>query len=156
MEFYKLTDKKRMGTLVKITEEETKGYKYENGKIFTYPVSMVPYFMSETEVYGEYEELTEEEFELELLKNLRNSAQKTHIIKIDEKIINHFMKKETLQKLFPLESFLTFIDIKPLSWTEVLNTTSSYDSIQNEKFKIHKNNVCFNGCIFKCIELSKT
>ena len=86
MEFYKLTDKKRMGTLVKITEEETKGYKYENGKIFTYPVSMVPYFMSETEVYGEYKELTEEEFELELLKNLRNSAQKTHIIKIDEKI----------------------------------------------------------------------
>lgn len=72
MEFYKLTDKKRMGTLVKITEEETKGYKYENGKIFTYPVSMVPYFMSETEVYGEYEELTEEEFELELLKIKRN------------------------------------------------------------------------------------
>jgi hypothetical protein len=24
--------------------------------------------------------------------------------------------------------------------------------IQNEKFKIHKNNVCFNGCIFKCID----
>ena len=45
-------------------------------------------------------------------------------------------KKETLQKLFPLESFLTFIDIKPLSWTEVLNTTSSYDSIQNEKFNL--------------------
>lgn len=68
MEFYKLTDKKRMGTLVKITETETMGYKYENGEIYTWPVSMVPYFMPDTEVYDEYEELTKEEFELELLK----------------------------------------------------------------------------------------
>ena len=68
MEFYKLTDPRRNGTLVKITEEETKGYIYKDGELFSWPVSMVPYFMSETEVYGEYEELTEEEFELELLK----------------------------------------------------------------------------------------
>ena len=36
MEFYKLTDKKRMGTLVKITEEETKvanGIMYKTGRV---------------------------------------------------------------------------------------------------------------------------
>lgn len=26
--------------------------------------------------------------------------------------------------------------------------------IQDEKFKIHKNNICFDGCIFKCIDYS--
>lgn len=44
-------------------------------------------------------------------------------------------KKETLQKLFPLESFKSFKTLPPLSWSEVLKSKSKY--IQNPKFNLN-------------------
>lgn len=45
-------------------------------------------------------------------------------------------KKETLQKLFPLEAFLTFENLAPLSWEEVFERTTKYEEIKNIKFNL--------------------
>lgn len=83
MKYLKLTDKVNNGKLVFLNEKENaynvielKKSKYE----FKY-ISLVPYYLNETDLYEQYEELTEEEFYLELAKQLAKGYHKGQVDK---------------------------------------------------------------------------
>ena len=72
MRFLKLTDKKNNGQLFFLNEEDYE-YNVIEIKNIDYKlkyISLVPYFLENTELYDEYVELTEEEYFLELAKQL--------------------------------------------------------------------------------------
>lgn len=83
MKYLKLTDKLNNGKLVFLNEKENaynvieiKKAKYELKYI-----SLVPYYLDDTDVYEQYEELNEEEFYLELAKQLAHAYHKGQVDK---------------------------------------------------------------------------
>ena len=89
MKYLKLTDKVNNGKLVFLNEKENaynvielKKAKYELKYI-----SLVPYYLNETDLYEQYEELTEEEFYLELAKQL---AKVYHKGQVDKAGVDYF------------------------------------------------------------------
>ena len=83
MKYLKLTDKLNNGKLVFLNEKENaynviefKKAKYE----FKY-ISLVPYYLDDTDLYEQYEELNEEEFYLELAKQLAKAYHKGQVDK---------------------------------------------------------------------------
>lgn len=89
MKYLKLTDKVNNGKLVFLNEKENaynvielKKAKYELKYI-----SLVPYYLNETDLYEQYEELTEAEFYLELAKQL---AKVYHKGQVDKAGVDYF------------------------------------------------------------------
>ena len=89
MRFLKLTDKKHNGQLVFLNEEENEYNVIEikNKEYSLKYISLVPYFLEDTEVYDEYEELTEDEFFLELARQL---AKEYHKGQVDKAGVDYF------------------------------------------------------------------
>lgn len=89
MRYLKLTDKKNNGQLVFLDEEENE-YNVIEIKKKEYRlkyISLVPYFLEDTELYDEYVELTEDEFFLELAKQL---AKEYHKGQVDKAGVDYF------------------------------------------------------------------
>lgn len=89
MKYLKLTDKVNNGKLVFLNKKENaynvielKKAKYELKYI-----SLVPYYLNETDLYEQYEELTESEFYLELAKQL---AKVYHKGQVDKAGVDYF------------------------------------------------------------------
>lgn len=89
MRYLKLTDKKNNGQLVFLNEEENEYNVIEikNKEYKLKYISLVPYFLEDTEVYDEYVELTEEEYFLELAKQL---AKEYHKGQVDKAGVDYF------------------------------------------------------------------
>lgn len=89
MRYLKLTDKKNNGQLVFLDEEENEYNVIEikNKKYELKYISLVPYYLENTELYDEYEELTEDEFFLELAKQL---AKEYHKGQVDKAGVDYF------------------------------------------------------------------
>ena len=89
MRFLKLTDKKNNGQLVFLNEEENEYNVIEikNKEYKLKYISIVPYFLENTELYDEYVELTEEEYFLELAKQL---AKEYHKGQVDKAGVDYF------------------------------------------------------------------
>ena len=89
MRYLKLTDKKHNGQLVFLAEEENEYNVIEikNKKYELKYISLVPYYLEDTEVYDEYEELTEDEFFLELARQL---AKEYHKGQVDKAGVDYF------------------------------------------------------------------
>lgn len=89
MRYLKLTDKKHNGQLVFLNEEENEYNVIEikNKEYSLKYISLVPYFLEDTEVYDEYEELTEDEFFLELARQL---AKEYHKGQVDKAGVDYF------------------------------------------------------------------
>lgn len=89
MRYLKLTDKKNNGQLVFLNEEENEYNVIEikNKEYKLKYISLVPYFLEDTEVYDEYEELTEDEFFLELARQL---AKEYHKGQVDKAGVDYF------------------------------------------------------------------
>lgn len=89
MRFLKLTDKKNNGQLVFLNEEENEYNVIEikNKEYKLKYISLVPYFLENTELYDEYVELTEEEYFLELAKQL---SKEYHRGQIDKAGVDYF------------------------------------------------------------------
>lgn len=89
MRYLKLTDKKHNGQLAFLDEEENEYNVIEikNKEYKLKYISLVPYFLEDTELYDEYEELLEEEFFLELAKQL---AKEYHKGQVDKAGVDYF------------------------------------------------------------------
>ena len=89
MRYLKLTDKKNNGQLVFLNEEENEYNVIEikNKEYKLKYISLVPYFLEDTELYDEYVELTEEEYFLELAKQL---AKEYHKGQVDKAGVDYF------------------------------------------------------------------
>ena len=89
MRYLKLTDKKHNGQLVFLDEEENEYNVIEikNKEYKLKYISLVPYFLEDTELYDEYVELTEEEYFLELAKQL---AKEYHKGQVDKAGVDYF------------------------------------------------------------------
>ena len=89
MRYLKLTDKKNNGQLVFLNEEENEYNVIEikNKEYKLKYISLVPYFLEDTELYDEYVELTEEEYFLELARQL---AKEYHKGQVDKAGIDYF------------------------------------------------------------------
>ena len=89
MRFLKLTDKKNNGQLVFLNEEENEYNLIEikNKEYKLKYISLVPYFLENTELYDEYVELTEDEYFLELAKQL---AKEYHKGQVDKAGVDYF------------------------------------------------------------------
>ena len=89
MRYLKLTDKKNNGQLVFLNEEENEYNVIEikNKEYKLKYISLVPYYLENTELYDGYEELTEEEFFLELARQL---AKEYHKGQVDKAGVDYF------------------------------------------------------------------
>ena len=89
MRYLKLTDKKNNGQLVFLNEEENEYniIEVKNKKYDLKYISLVPYYLEYTELYDKYEELTEEEFFLELAKQL---SKEYHRKQVDKAGVDYF------------------------------------------------------------------
>ena len=89
MRYLKLTDKKHNGQLVFLNEEENEYNVIEikNKEYKLKYISLVPYFLEDTELYDEYVELTEEEYFLELARQL---AKEYHKGQVDKAGVDYF------------------------------------------------------------------
>ena len=89
MRYLKLTDKKHNGQLVFLDEEENEYNVIEikNKEYSLKYISLVPYYLENTELYDEYVELTEDEFFLELAKQL---AKEYHRGQVDKAGVDYF------------------------------------------------------------------
>lgn len=89
MRYLKLTDKKNNGQLVFLNEEENEYNVIEikNKEYSLKYISLVPYFLEDTELYDEYVELTEDEFFLELARQL---AKEYHKGQVDKAGVDYF------------------------------------------------------------------
>lgn len=83
MKFLKLTDKVNNGKLVFLNEDED-AYNLVELKKAKYElkyISLVPYYLDDTDLYEQYEELTEDKFYLELAKQLAKAYHKGQVDK---------------------------------------------------------------------------
>ena len=89
MRYLKLTDKKNNGQLVFLDEEENEYNVIEikNKEYKLKYISLVPYFLEDTELYDEYVELTEEEYFVELARQL---AKEYHKGQVDKAGVDYF------------------------------------------------------------------
>lgn len=89
MKYLKLTDKVNNGKLVFLNEKENayNVIKLKKAKYELKYISLVPYYLNETDLYEQYEELTEKEFYLELAKQL---AKVYHKGQVDKAGVDYF------------------------------------------------------------------
>ena len=156
MRFLKLTDKKNNGQLVFLDEEENEYNVIEIKKKeyrFKY-ISLVPYFLENTELYDEYEELTEEEFFLELAKQLAKEYHKGQVDKAGVDYFNgHIMsvvngvdtvEEKTVAYLHDIieDTNLTYLDLFALGFSDkIVRAVLSLTKEKYEKYEDYLKNV---------------
>ena len=164
MRYLKLTDKKHNGQLVFLNEEENEYHVIEikNKEYKLKYISLVPYFLEDTELYDEYVELTEEEFFLELAKQLAKEYHKGQVDKagvdyfsghvtsvvngvntVEEKIVAYL--HDTLE-----DTELSYLDLMVLGFSDkVINGVLFLTKDKKEKYEDYLKRV-------KANELSRT
>lgn len=150
MRYLKLTDKKNNGQLVFLNEEENEYNVIEikNKEYNLKYISLVPYFLENTEIYDEYEELTEEEFFLELAKQL---AKEYHKGQVDKAGVDYFsghitsvvngvntVKEKTVAYLHDTaeDTKLTYVDLMVLDFSDrIVNAVIALTKDKKESYK---------------------
>ena len=150
MRYLKLTDKKNNGQLVFLNEEENEYNVIEikNKEYKLKYISLVPYFLENTELYDEYVELTEEEYFLELAKQL---AKEYHKGQVDKAGIDYFsghitsvvngvdtIEEKTVAYLHDTaeDTKLTYVDLMVLDFSDrVINAVIALTKDKKESYK---------------------
>lgn len=150
MRYLKLTDKKNNGQLVFLNEEENEYNVIEikNKEYNLKYISLVPYFLENTEIYDEYEELTEEEFFLELAKQL---AKEYHKGQVDKAGVDYFsghitsvvngvntVEEKTVAYLHDTaeDTKLTYVDLMVLDFSDrIVNAVIALTKDKKESYK---------------------
>ena len=150
MRYLKLTDKKNNGQLVFLNEEENEYNVIEikNKEYSLKYISLVPYYLEETELYDEYVELTEEEYFLELAKQLANEYHKGQVDKAGVDYFNgHIMsvvngvdtvEEKTVAYLHDTaeDTKLTYVDLMVLDFSDrVINAVIALTKDKKESYK---------------------
>lgn len=150
MRYLKLTDKKNNGQLVFLNEEENEYNVIEikNKEYSLKYISLVPYFLEDTELYDEYVELTEEEYFLELARQLAKEYHKGQVDKagvdyfnghitsvvngvdtVEEKIVAYL--HDTAE-----DTKLTYVDLMVLDFSDrVINAVIALTKDKKESYK---------------------
>lgn len=150
MRYLKLTDKKNNGQLVFLNEEENEYNVIEikNKEYKLKYISLVPYFLEDTEVYDEYVELTEEEYFLELARQL---SKEYHKGQVDKAGIDYFsghimsvvngvntLEEKTVAYLHDTaeDTKLTYVDLMVLDFSDrVINAVIALTKNKKESYK---------------------
>lgn len=150
MRYLKLTDKKNNGQLVFLNEEENEYNVIEikNKEYSLKYISLVPYFLEETELYDEYVELTEEEYFLELAKQL---AKEYHKGQVDKAGVDYFsghitsvvngvetIEEKTVAYLHDTaeDTKLTYVDLFVLDFSDkIVNAVVALTKEKYEKYE---------------------
>jgi len=150
MRYLKLTDKKNNGQLVFLNEEENEYNVIEikNKEYNLKYISLVPYFLEDTELYDEYEELTEEEYFLELAKQL---AKEYHKGQVDKAGVDYFsghitsvvngvntVEEKTVAYLHDTaeDTKLTYVDLMVLDFSDrIVNAVIALTKDKKESYK---------------------
>ena len=150
MRYLKLTNKKNNGQLVFLNEEENEYNVIEikNKEYSLKYISLVPYYLEETELYDEYVELTEEEYFLELAKQLANEYHKGQVDKAGVDYFNgHIMsvvngvdtvEEKTVAYLHDTaeDTKLTYVDLMVLDFSDrVINAVIALTKDKKESYK---------------------
>lgn len=150
MRYLKLTDKKNNGQLVFLNEEENEYNVIEikNKEYSLKYISLVPYYLEDTEVYDEYVELTEEEYFLELAKQLANEYHKGQVDKAGVDYFNgHIMSVvngvDTVEEKIVAylhdtaeDTKLTYVDLMVLDFSDrVINAVIALTKDKKESYK---------------------
>lgn len=150
MKYLKLTDKKNNGQLVFLNEEENEYniIEVKNKKYDLKYISLVPYYLEETELYDEYVELTKEEYFLELARQLAKEYHKGQVDKagvdyfsghimsvvngvdtVEEKIVAYL--HDTAE-----DTKLTYVDLMVLDFSDrVINAVIALTKDKKESYK---------------------
>lgn len=150
MRFLKLTDKKNNGQLVFLNEEENEYNVIEikNKEYKLKYISLVPYFLENTELYDEYVELTEEEYFLELARQL---SKEYHKGQVDKAGVDYFsghitsvvngvntLEEKTVAYLHDTaeDTKLTYVDLMVLDFSDrVINAVIALTKDKKESYK---------------------
>ena len=150
MRFLKLTDKKNNGQLVFLNEEENEYNVIEikNKEYKLKYISLVPYYLEDTELYDEYKELTEEEFFLELARQLSKAY---HRKQVDKGGVDYFsghitsvvngvdtIEEKTVAYLHDTaeDTKLTYVDLMVLDFSDrVINAVIALTKDKKESYK---------------------
>lgn len=149
MRYLKLTDKKHNGQLVFLDEEENEYNVIEikNKEYKLKYISLVPYYLENTELYDEYVELTEEEYFLELAKQL---AKEYHKGQVDKAGVDYFsghitsvvngvntVEEKTVAYLHDTaeDTKLTYVDLMVLDFSDrVINAVIALTKNKKESY----------------------
>lgn len=150
MRYLKLTDKKNNGQLVFLNEEENEYNVIEvkNKKYDLKYISLVPYYLENTELYDEYVELTEEEYFLELAKQL---SKEYHKGQVDKAGVDYFsghitsvvngvntLEEKTVAYLHDTaeDTKLTYVDLFVLDFSDkIVNAVVALTKEKYEKYE---------------------
>ena len=150
MRYLKLTDKKNNGQLVFLDEEENEYniIEIKNKEYSLKYISLVPYYLENTELYDEYEELTEEEFFLELAKQLSKAY---HRKQVDKAGVDYFsghivsvvngvdtLEEKTVAYLHDTaeDTKLTYVDLMVLDFSDrIVNAVIALTKDKKESYK---------------------
>ena len=150
MRYLKLTDKKNNGQLVFLNEEENEYNVIEikNKEYKLKYISLVPYFLENTELYDEYVELTEEEYFLELARQL---SKEYHKGQVDKAGVDYFsghitsvvngvntLEEKTVAYLHDTaeDTKLTYVDLMVLDFSDrVINAVIALTKDKKESYK---------------------
>lgn len=150
MRYLKLTDKKHNGQLVFLDEEENEYNVIEikNKEYSLKYISLVPYYLENIELYDEYVELTEDEFFLELAKQL---AKEYHKKQVDKGGVDYFsghitsvvngvdtIEEKTVAYLHDTaeDTKLTYVDLMVLDFSDrVINAVIALTKDKKESYK---------------------
>ena len=150
MRFLKLTDKKNNGQLVFLNEEENEYNVIEikNKEYKLKYISLVPYFLENTELYDEYVELTEEEYFLELARQL---SKEYHKGQVDKAGVDYFsghivsvvngvdtLEEKTVAYLHDTaeDTKLTYVDLMVLDFSDrIVNAVIALTKDKKESYK---------------------
>lgn len=150
MKYLKLTDKKNNGQLVFLNEEENEYniIEIKNKRYELKYISLVPYYLEDTELYDEYEELTEEEYFLELAKQLSKAY---HRKQVDKAGVDYFsghitsvvngvntVEEKTVAYLHDTaeDTKLTYVDLMVLDFSDrVINAVIALTKNKKESYK---------------------
>lgn len=150
MKYLKLTDKKNNGQLVFLNEEENEYniIEVKNKKYDLKYISLVPYYLEYTELYDKYEELTEEEFFLELAKQL---SKEYHRKQVDKAGVDYFsghitsvvngvntVEEKTVAYLHDTaeDTKLTYVDLMVLDFSDrVINAVIALTKNKKESYE---------------------
>lgn len=168
MRYLKLTDKKNNGQLVFLNEEENEYNVIEikNKEYSLKYISLVPYFLEDTELYDEYVELTEEEYFLELARQL---SKVYHRKQVDKGGVDYFsghitsvvngvdtIEEKTVAYLHDTaeDTKLTYVDLMVLDFSDrVINAVIALTKDKKESYKDYLKRVKANE-LARAVKLS--
>lgn len=168
MRFLKLTDKKNNGQLVFLNEEENEYNVIEikNKEYKLKYISLVPYYLEDTELYDEYKELTEEEFFLELARQLSKAY---HRKQVDKGGVDYFsghiisvvngvdtIEEKTVAYLHDTaeDTKLTYVDLMVLDFSDrVINAVIALTKNKKESYEDYLKRVKANE-LARAVKLS--